>query len=130
MRWDFFVRTYADDDRQRRNGKFLPKENGVLYPRAGTLGGCTAHNALITIYPHNSDWDSIAATFGDESWAAASMRKYFERLEHCDYAPRPSSAAPGANPSRHGFDGWLHTTVTDPGWRSRTLAFAPSWSRR
>ena len=114
MRWDFFVRTYADDERQRRNGKFLPRENGVLYPRAGTLGGCTAHNALITIYPHNSDWDSIAATFGDESWAAANMRKYFERLEHCDYAPRPSDASPGANPSRHGFDGWLHTTVTDP----------------
>jgi choline dehydrogenase len=114
MRWDFFVRTYADDERQRRNGKFLTRENGVLYPRAGTLGGCTAHNALITIYPHNSDWDSIATTFGDESWRAANMRKYFERLEHCDYAPRPSDGSPGANPGRHGFDGWLHTTVTDP----------------
>ena len=33
---------------------------GVLYPRAGTLGGCTAHNALIFVYPSLSDWDAIA----------------------------------------------------------------------
>jgi len=32
----------------------------ILYPRAGTLGGCTAHNAMITVYPHNSDWDKLA----------------------------------------------------------------------
>lgn len=114
MRWDFFVRTYADDARQHKNGKFLPKENGVLYPRAGTLGGCTAHNALITIYPHNSDWDSISRTFGDASWSAANMRKYFERLEHCDYAPRPTRGVDAANPGRHGFDGWLHTSIADP----------------
>jgi choline dehydrogenase len=104
MRWDFFVRTYADDARQRRNGRFVAAENGVLYPRAGTLGGCTAHSAMITLCPHNGDWDAIAATFGDPSWTAASMRKYFERLEHCDYAPRSTV-------SRHGWDGWLHTNV-------------------
>jgi choline dehydrogenase len=112
MRWDFFVRTYADDAQQRHNEKFVKRENGVLYPRAGTLGGCTAHNALITICPHNRDWDEIAATFGDPSWSADSMRKYFERLEHCDYAPRPSGGAGGA--ARHGFDGWLHTNVANP----------------
>ena len=32
----------------------------MLYPRAGTLGGCTAHNAMITIYGSGSDWDAIA----------------------------------------------------------------------
>ncbi|APR78651.1 Choline dehydrogenase [Minicystis rosea] len=110
MRWDFFVRTYADEAQQRRNGKFVAGEKGILYPRAGTLGGCTAHNALITIYPHNRDWDEIAETFGDPSWSAERMRTYFERLEHCDYAPK--SRVPG--PSRHGFDGWLHTNVANP----------------
>jgi choline dehydrogenase len=104
MRWDFFVRTYADEAQQRRNGKYVPEANGILYPRAGTLGGCTAHNAMITLCPHNGDWDAIAATFGDASWSASNMRKYFERLEHCDYAPRSSL-------SRHGFDGWLHTSI-------------------
>jgi choline dehydrogenase len=111
MRWDFFVRTYADDVQQRRNGKFLTHENGVLYPRAGTLGGCTAHNALITICPHNRDWDDIAQTFGDPSWSAENMRQYFERLERCDYAPRGDGGPKG---SRHGFDGWLYTSVADP----------------
>ena len=27
----------------------------ILYPRAATLGGCTAHNFLIAIKPHDSD---------------------------------------------------------------------------
>jgi choline dehydrogenase len=118
MSWDFFVRTYADDAKQQRNAKFLGNRGGVLYPRAGTLGGCTAHNAMITICPHNSDWDAIAKTFDDPSWKAEAMRRYFERLEHCDYAPK--SAA-----SRHGFDGWLHTALApvglalgDPGLRT------------
>lgn len=112
LRWDFFVRTYADLAQQRKNEKFLPAQGGVLYPRAGTLGGCTAHNALITLVPHDADWDCIAATFGDPSWSAGNMRRYFERLEHCDYAPRPARGA--ASPARHGFDGWLHTAVADP----------------
>lgn len=113
MRWDFHVRTYTDEAQQRRNGKFLPEAGGVLYPRAGTLGGCTAHNALITIYPHNADWDAIATAFGDPSWSAENMRRYFERLEHCDYAPKPPGGA-SASASRHGFHGWLHTNVADP----------------
>lgn len=112
MRWDFFVRTYADDARQAKNSRFISGSNGVLYPRAGTLGGCTAHNALITIYPHERDWDEIAETFDDPSWSARNMRQYFERLEHCDYAPRPSAG--DDNPSRHGFSGWLHTNVASP----------------
>ena len=62
MRWDFFVRHYADDAQQRRDPKYLrdverQRVDGVFYPRAGTLGGCTAHNAMIFVYPHNADWD-------------------------------------------------------------------------
>ena len=60
MRWDFFVRHYDDDDAQRRDDKFRPERGGVLYPRAATVGGCTAHNAMITVYPNDQDWDAIA----------------------------------------------------------------------
>src|SRR5216684_7943198 len=54
MKWDFFVRHYADDELQRQDKKYYDKldgrdVDGVLYPRAGTLGGCTAHNAMILI---------------------------------------------------------------------------------
>jgi len=87
LSWNYFVRHYADDARQQRDKKFVPARDGVLYPRSGTLGGCTAHNALITIYPHNADWNYIAKYTGDDSWRAENMRKYFRRLEACRYRP-------------------------------------------
>lgn len=54
LRWDFFVRHYANETQQKRDEKFVPECDGVLYPRSGTLGGCTAHHAMIIVYPHNS----------------------------------------------------------------------------
>jgi choline dehydrogenase len=120
MRWDYWVRHYADDARQERDLKFVRQYegktvDGIWYPRAGCLGGCTAHNAMITVYPHNEDWDNLARLTGDDSWRADNMRKYFERLEKCRYRPVERALAElGANPSRHGFDGWLDTEITIP----------------
>jgi choline dehydrogenase len=106
--WNFYVRHYADDVQQKRDEKFRAVRDGVLYPRCATLGGCTAHSAMIVIYPHNSDWDHIAQVTGDRSWNADNMRRYFERLESCEYVP------PAEIESRHGFHGWLATNVADP----------------
>jgi choline dehydrogenase len=115
LKWDFFVRHYADDARQRQDPKFTAEEDGVLYPRAGTLGGCTVHNAMITVYPHNSDWDHIAELTGDDSWRSDKMRDYFVRLEKCEYQPLEKLGDRiHVNPARHGFDGWLTTNVADP----------------
>lgn len=120
LKWDFFVRHYRDEQLQRRdpnyrktyNGKLV---NGVLYPRAATLGGCTAHNAMILVYPHDADWDNIAALTGDRSWSADSMRAYFQLLENCHHRPLLRLLARiGINPSRHGFSGWLHTEKALP----------------
>ena len=131
MSWNFFVRHFDDRVQQERDPKFVAEHDGVLYPRAGTLGGCTAHNAMITMYPHDADWDGIAAITGDRSWRAARMRQWFERLEACGYK-RPPKMLPRhpwlarlvaslplvsdryVNRSRHGFGGWLHTTLADP----------------
>src|SRR5258708_1699339 len=55
MRWDFFVQHYADAAQQQRDPKCTPE--GVYYPRAGTLGGCTTHNAMIFMAPHGA-WAS------------------------------------------------------------------------
>lgn len=112
LRWDFFVKHYSNQQQQSRDSKFNSEHKGILYPRAGTLGGCTAHNAMITVYPHNSDWDKIAEITGDASWNSDNMRKYFERLERCNYLDRPIN--PNDNPTRHGFDGWLTTNLADP----------------
>jgi choline dehydrogenase len=120
MRWDFFVRHYASDEMQQRDPKYrrdfhgVPV-NGILYPRSGTLGGCTAHNAMILVYPHNSDWDGIARLTGDTSWSADNMRNYFERLENCHYRPLERTLAEfGPNPSRHGWHGWLQVETAIP----------------
>ncbi len=120
MRWDFFVRHYADDAAQRQDWKYVEqwegrKVDGVLYPRAGTLGGCTAHNAQILIYPFDSDWQGIADLTGDASWRPAAMRKWFEKLENCHHRPPYRWLAKlGLNPTRHGWHGWLHTEKAIP----------------
>jgi choline dehydrogenase len=130
LAWNFFVRHYADDKRQARDFKTSyetpdgglytglsppagSKMKGTLYPRTGTLGGCTAHNALIALYPHQSDFENIAELTGDDSWSASNMRKYFAKLENNHYL------LPGAE--GHGNDGWLGTqyspidiVLTDP----------------
>lgn len=116
MRWDFFVRHYETEALQAQDPKYTPAEKGVLYPRAGCLGGCTAHNAMITVYPHNADWDEVAELTGDDSWKADNMRKYFEGMENCEHRPKLRKLATwlGINPSRHGFKGWFQTEAALP----------------
>lgn len=121
-RWDYFVHHYPDGTRQELDSKMTWKTPsgeyhvgsappdgstplGILYPRAGTLGGCAAHNALVTVYPHESDWNNLVSITGDESWAPENMRGYFQRLERSRYLPNSVSG--------HGFDGWLGTGLTD-----------------
>ena len=116
MKWEFFVRHYADLAQQQKDSKFVPEQNGVFYPRAGTLGGCTAHNALIMVYPHNEDWEGIAQLTGDDSWGPDKMRGYFERMENCHHRPldRILAETTQLNPSNHGWKGWLHTEKAIP----------------
>lgn len=122
MKWDYFVNHYQNETRQEKDSKMTwqtPSGDlhvgtgaptgstplGILYPRASTLGGCSAHNALITIYPHESDWTNIQTITGDSSWAPDNMRTYFEKLERNAYLP---SSIVG-----HGYTGWLGTALTD-----------------
>jgi choline dehydrogenase len=130
LSWEFFVKHYANP--KQLDSKWDAEKNGIFYPRAATVGGCTIHNAMITMCGPSGDWDEIARITNDHSWSGERMRTYFERLEHCDYMPSPNrkrgpflekvwdkirgffGIEPSANSGRHGFDGWLHTTVADP----------------
>jgi choline dehydrogenase len=120
MRWDFFVRHYEDEAQQSLDPKYRYSfqgnvGDGVLYPRAGTLGGCTSHNAMILICPNNSDWKYIADLTKDPSWNPERMWKYFELLENCHYRPLQRFLAKfGFNPTRHGWKGWLRTEKALP----------------
>jgi len=96
MAWRFYVKHYKDNF--ARDSKYQPEKGGILYPRAATVGGCTAHNAMITLYPNNSDWDEIAKITDDRSWRSGNMWKYYERLHK----------------NQNKQNGWLHTEQTSP----------------
>ncbi len=112
--WGYFVRHYANDEKQRRDPNYDPQKDGVWYPRVGALGGCTIHSLMVEMYPSNSDWEYIAEITKDPSWKAQNMRKYFERFEQCRYAQRSQNQGQGKEPTRHGFDGWQPSEIPDP----------------
>lgn len=119
MSWDFFVRHYSDDAQQKADWKHRPdpatSEDSIFYPRAGTLGGCTAHNAMIFVAPYESDWDEIARLTGDPSWAASNMRRYLRLLEDCRHRPlRRFLRWFGLDWTGHGWSGWLPTEKARP----------------
>ena len=114
MSWNFQVRHYADEARQARDPKYRPGV-GVLYPRAAALGGCTAHNAMIFMRPHDSDWDHIAQLTGDASWGAKRMRRFTRRVEACRHRPLWRALRHfGIDPTGHGWDGWLDVEKSMP----------------
>lgn len=128
----FFVDHFGGENEERNPRRHQPTpaefeavhpqdEHGVFYPRAQGVGGCTIHNAMITICGPSEDWDEIAEDTQDSSWRGERMRSYFERLERCNY-DRPTwwsrlkgwwlSSGTWEN-GRHGHDGWLETSMSD-----------------
>ncbi len=115
MSWNFHVRHYSDAARQALDPKYDAAHGGVLYPRAAAVGGCTAHNAMIFMLPHASDWNHIAELTGDASWRAPAMRRYAKRLEECRYSPLwRALRRVGIDPTGHGWGGWLRTEKSVP----------------
>ncbi|KAF2968940.1 hypothetical protein GQX73_g4628 [Xylaria multiplex] len=78
---------------------------GTFYPRYGGLGGCSEHNALVSLLPSKNDFNYIRDLVGDDSWDTDNMRQYFEKLEHLEYKV-PSKEG-------HGSKGYIDITV-DP----------------
>lgn len=94
--WDFFVRhSSGRSSGESANGfefndtldtKFIPSRNGILYPRASALGGCTIHNAMITMIADPQDWENIKNITGDKSWNKMAMGQLFiDRVQNKRY---------------------------------------------
>lgn len=118
MRWDFFVRHWDDEVQQGKDDKLDRDRGGVLYPRGSTLGGSTAISAMITVAPHDSDWQRLADLTGDPSWGPDPMRALFERIERwqgADADPMPGEDETARETAAaHGRSGWMSTTRADP----------------
>lgn len=89
MSWDYYVRHYSDRD--AHGSRFVKARDGMLYPRASTLGGCTAHHAMLMLAPENDDWDRIGRITGDPSWNALDMARYQRRVR--EWLPIETSPA-------------------------------------
>ncbi len=137
LSWEFFVKHYdvppaGQDPKWHMPGPGQDaSREGIFYPRASALGGCTIHNAMITIAGPDSDWDNLADYLDDDSWRSERMRPYFERLERNDYIGKPTPIPTTVwgrirdsikwlfgfdadyTGGKHGFAGWLRTCVTD-----------------
>ena len=121
LMWNYLVNHYKDKDQQKRDTKYVENSlgKGIWYPRAKTLGGCTAHNAMITVYPNRHIFDEIASMSDDSTWSADNMRNYFMRLERNRYI----DSAAKARRTGHGKNGWLSTE------RSKTFSIFAKDSR-
>ncbi|MEZ5831835.1 MAG: GMC family oxidoreductase N-terminal domain-containing protein [Dongiaceae bacterium] len=113
MAWNFKVNHYADPKIAAHDPK--READGILYPRAGALGGCTAHNAMIFMAAHDSDWDGIAQLTGDPSWSARAMQKWMRLVEDCRHRPIWRLLRfLGIDPTQHGWNGWLRIERFEP----------------
>ncbi|HVK98229.1 MAG TPA: GMC oxidoreductase [Dongiaceae bacterium] len=108
LSWRYMVEHYTDLQRAKLDSKRCPGPagcvtpngtlNGVFYPRGAAVGGSTAVNAMISVLPHDSDWNHIASITGDSSWSAPAMREYFIRIERNENGR--------GNDQGHGTNGW------------------------
>lgn len=83
--WDFYVRHYTDAAAHGAPGVdlpiFTPERDGVLYPRSSTLGGCTAHHNMLTVYPEHADWQFIRDLTGDPGWHPELMWNHYGKVQ-------------------------------------------------
>ncbi|KAF2965312.1 hypothetical protein GQX73_g8258 [Xylaria multiplex] len=128
-RWDFFVKHSDDPERElqykhmtwrAKDGFYVgldPPEGaeqlGIWYPRASTLGGGAVIDDAVLELPPDTTWDYIANITGDNSWAAAEMRKIYEEIENSHYVKNGTEG--------HGFSGWLETNRGNGSWIDNDL---------
>jgi len=102
IRWDYQVNIYNSS-----------ANTAVLYPRAGVLGGCSAHNLMISVRVHDSEWDYIAEVTGDTSWKSTNMQNYWNAVENCQYCAQPNN-----------YKGWLNVSLpmkSQPGLKTNKI---------
>jgi choline dehydrogenase len=83
LTWDFYVRHYSDPRRHGR--RWQAGRDGMLYPRAAAIGGCTAHHAMLTMAPEDDDWSEAVRVTGDPRWNPHAMQRHLRAVR--DWLP-------------------------------------------
>jgi choline dehydrogenase len=76
--WNFVVRHYTDP--AAHGWAFMAGQDGVLYPRAAAVGGCTAHHAMVMLQPDPKDWTDLARLTGDPSFNHTAMQDHYRAV--------------------------------------------------
>src|SRR5262249_6972512 len=74
----FAVRHYTDA--AAHGSAFMADRDGVLYPRAAAVGGCTAHHAMLMLQPDPKDWNDLARLTGDPSFNDTAMQEHYQAV--------------------------------------------------
>jgi len=118
--WGFFTHHYSNETMAKKDRKLTymtpsgqyysgvnpPAGSTVLgnfYPRYGGLGGCSEHNALVSLLPSKNDFNYIRDLLHDKSWDNDNMRQYFQKIENLEYDV-PSKKG-------HGTNGYIDVSV-------------------
>ncbi|KAI1310391.1 GMC oxidoreductase [Xylaria venustula] len=130
--WGFFTHHYANKTQLLKDrklsymtpsGQYYSGVNppngseplGTFYPRYGGLGGCSEHNALVSILPSKNDFDYIADLVNDQSWNNDNMRQYFQKFEHLEYKVNSTVG--------HGTNGFIDISVDPIGVATQDIKF-------
>lgn len=86
LNWSYFVKQYGEGGpnhpSDKMNSKYQANEQGIYYPRASGIGGCTRVNALISLYPDIQDWQNFSRIFpGISPFTPEAMHGVFKRMQ-------------------------------------------------
>ena len=81
------------------------------------------------VYPHDCRLGSVADLTGDPSLARRADARLLRALENCRHLPLERALAGSANPTRHGWDGWLQTEKAIAERRDHAIATCHDDSR-
>ncbi|KAI2635491.1 choline dehydrogenase mitochondrial precursor [Xylaria nigripes] len=131
--WGFFTNHYANETMVARRDRKLtyltpsgqyysgvnpPQGSTILgnfYPRYGGLGGCSEHNALVSLLPSKNDFNYIRDLVKDESWDNDNMRQYFKKIEKLEHEVDSTEG--------HGTDGYIDISVDPIGIATQDIKF-------
>lgn len=118
LSWSYFVEHYSSEKRAtfddpKRVTSTDPQKTGVLYPRGATVGGSTAVNALITLYPEDHDWHMLQEELNDPSWGPIEMRRHYLSIEDPRYGAKLTRRNVGEFLTGTPFSKWLSLEVPD-----------------